>query len=135
MVLSHRSMAALWLVGVEDRPERCGEICVTEVFGKDVDAGVSAEVGMGLHAFRDPALAEDFAAPRLPIDVAEMHDYAVDWDAQEARFSVDGQVVRRCPRPPTYPVQVMLAVFDFPEWSRGDDDHLVPELVVDRISS
>ncbi len=29
----------------------------------------------------------------------------------------------------------MLAVFDFPEWSVGDDDHLVPELVVDRITS
>jgi hypothetical protein len=27
----------------------------------------------------------------------------------------------------------MLAVFDFPAWSTGDDDHLVPALVVDRI--
>src|SRR6478735_3603225 len=116
MVLSPRSMAAFWLVGLEDLPERCGEICVAEVFGKDVDPGASAEVGMGLHAFRDPVLAEDFAAPRLPIDVAEMHDYAVDWDAVEARFSVHGDVVRRCPRPPTYPLQLMLAVFDFPEW-------------------
>jgi hypothetical protein len=29
----------------------------------------------------------------------------------------------------------MLAVFDFPEGSTGDDDHLVPELVVDGVSS
>ena len=28
----------------------------------------------------------------------------------------------------------MVAVFDFPEWSTGNDDPLVPELVVDRIS-
>jgi hypothetical protein len=28
----------------------------------------------------------------------------------------------------------MVAVFDFPEWSTGDDDDLVPELVVDRVS-
>jgi len=28
----------------------------------------------------------------------------------------------------------MVAVFDFPEWSTGNDDGLVPELVVDRIS-
>ena len=28
----------------------------------------------------------------------------------------------------------MVAVYDFPEWSVGDDDHLVPELVVDHIA-
>jgi len=134
LVLSPRSMAAFWLVGFEDRPERCGEICVTEVFGKSVEPGRSAEVGMGIHAFRDPDLVEDFAAPRVEIDVADFHTYAVDWGPHEARFSVDGQEVRRCSRPPTYPMQLMLAVFDFPEWSTGEDDHLIPELVVDRIS-
>lgn len=133
MTISPRSMAAFWLVGFEDRPERCGEICVVEVFGRSVEPGASAEVGMGLHAFRDPELTEDFAAPRLPVDVAGFHTYAVDWDADEAVFGVDGMEVRRCPRPPTYPMQLMLGVFDFLEWSTGDDDHLVPELVIDRI--
>ena len=47
MRLSARSMASLWMVGFEDRPERCGEICVVEVFGKDLRPGPSAEVGMG----------------------------------------------------------------------------------------
>jgi hypothetical protein len=28
----------------------------------------------------------------------------------------------------------MVAVFDFPGWSTGEDDPLVPELVVDAIS-
>ena len=133
MSLSPRSMAAFWLSGFEDRPERCGEICVTEIFGRSVDPGRSAEVGMGLKAFRDPVLVEDFAAPRLDIDVSAFHTYAVDWDDQEARFSVDGREVRRCARPPTYPMQLMVAVFDFPRWSTGEDDHLVPELVVDAI--
>ena len=36
--------------------------------------------------------------------------------------------------PPAYPLQLMLAVFDFPEWSVGDDDHLVPALTVDHVS-
>jgi beta-glucanase (GH16 family) len=89
---------------------------------------------MGIKAFRDPALTEDFAAPRLPIDVTEMHTYAIDWDEEVAVFSVDGGEVRRCARPPTYPLQLMVAVYDFPEWSVGDDDHLVPELVVDHIA-
>ena len=135
MALSPRSMASLWMVGFEDRPERCGEICVVEVFGKDLEPGRSAEVGMGFKAFRDPDLAQDFAAPRQPVDVADWHTYAVDWDADEAVFTLDGAEVRRCPRPPAYPLQLMLAVFDFPAWSSGDDDHLVPALVVDRISA
>jgi hypothetical protein len=135
MTLSARSMGALWLAGVEDDAEQlqCGELCVVEIFGKSV-AGASCEVGMGIKAFRDPALTQDFDAPRLPIDVAEFHTYAVDWDADAAAFSVDGEVVRRCPRPPTYPMQLMVAVYDFPDWSVGEDDHLVPELVVDWIS-
>jgi hypothetical protein len=134
MTLSPRSMAAFWLVGFEDRPERCGEICVTEVFGRSVETSRSAEVGMGVHAFRDPDLTEDFAAPRTDIDVSELHSYAVDWDEQEAVFALDGAEVRRCARPPTYPMQLMLAVFDFPECASDDDRHLVPELGVERIT-
>jgi hypothetical protein len=136
MNLSPRSMAALWMSGFEDDPEqlRCGEICVFEIFGNALaEDPPSAEVGVGLKAFRDPALTQDFDAPRVPIDVTELHTYAVEWDADEAVFTVDDREVRRCPHPPTYPLQLMLAVFDFPEWSVGDDDQLVPELVVDRI--
>ena len=98
MTLSPRSMAALWLAGFDDAARTtAGEICVTEVFGKDVVPGESAEVGVGLKQIRDPDLAQDFAAPRLPIDVAEFHTYAVDWDADEPIFTVDGEEVRRCP--------------------------------------
>jgi hypothetical protein len=135
MTLSPRSMGALWLAGFEDDDEQlqCGELCVVEIFGRSVRDG-SCEVGMGIKAFRDPALTQDFDAPRLPIDPAEFHTYAVDWDADEAVFSVDGEPVRRCPRPPTYPMQAMIAVYDFPAWSVGGDDHLVPELVVDHVA-
>jgi Glycosyl hydrolases family 16 len=138
MTLSPRSMAAMWLSGFEDDPaqEQCGELCVVEVFGRSQSAvPPSAEVGVGIKAFRDPALRQDFNAPRLAIDVADFHTYAVDWDATEAVFTVDGLEVRRCPAPPTYPMQVMLGVFDFPEWSTGDDQRLVPELVVDWVRS
>ena len=120
---------------VRGRPRAAAvrELCVVEIFGQSVEVG-SCEVGMGIKAFRDPALTQDFDAPRLPIDVADFHTYAVDWDADEAVFTVDGEEVRRCPRPPTYPLQLMVAVYDFPEWSVGGDDHLVPELVVDHIA-
>jgi hypothetical protein len=130
-VVTPRSMVALWMVGLEQVPEQSGEICVVEMFGDAVEPGLSAAVGMGLHAFRDPAVAEDFAAPRLPIDLSAWHTYAVRWDAERADFHVDGRLVRSCPRPPAYPLQLMLAVFDFPEKSDGHDVGAVPELVVD----
>lgn len=135
MDLSHRSMAALWMSGFEDDEDqlRCGELCVVEVFGNALRPG-SAEVGVGIKAFRDPALTQDFAAPRVDIDVSEPHTYAVDWDDEIAVFTVDGDELRRCPGPPTYPLQLMVAVFDFPEWSTGGDHHLVPRLVVDHVA-
>jgi hypothetical protein len=129
-VVSPRSMVALWLVGLEDRPERCAEICVTEMFGKSVRK-VSAEVGMGLHSFRDVSVPEDFEAVPLPIDIEQFHSYAVQWSPERADFLVDGELVRTCPSPPTYPMQLMLAVFDFPDWD-GPADH-TPEFVIDHI--
>jgi hypothetical protein len=134
MTVSPRSMAAAWLCGFEETPEECGEICLVEVFGKDVVPGESAEVGVGLKQIRDPHLRTDFETPRLDLDVAAFHTYAVAWDEQEAVFSVDGVEVRRCPDPPAYPLQLVLAVFDFPDESTGDDALLVPELVVDRVT-
>jgi hypothetical protein len=127
-VVSPRSMVALWMVGLEDSPERCAEICVTEMFGKSVEAG-SVEVGMGLHTFRDPSVPEDFAAVRLDLDLTDFHLYAVDWTPDHADFYVDGALIRTCPSPPAYPMQLMLAVFDFPDDSAAE----VPEFVVDYI--
>ena len=121
------------MVGLEDRPERCAEICVVEVFGSAVEPRRSAEVGMGLKEFRDPGVKRDFAAPQLPIDVAEFHDYAVEWTAERAEFFVDGELIRSCPRPPAYPMQMMVAVFDFPDQSTGTDADLIPQLVVDHL--
>lgn len=131
--ISPRSMVSLWMVGLEDEPERCGEICVMEVFGRDIRPGESAAVGMGMKQLRDPSLPHDFEFVRLPIDIGEFHSYSVRWSPGLAEFAVDGEVLRRCPSPPEYPLQLMLAVFDFPEWSRGNDEDLVPAFVVDHV--
>lgn len=132
-VVSARSMVAFWMVGLEDQAERSAEICVAEMFGSAVEPGRGAAVGMGLHAFRDPAVAEDFEAVRLPIDIADFHTYAVDWTPEKVDFLVDGAPVRSCPDPPSYPMQLMLAVFDFPAQATGDDETAVPALVVDHV--
>jgi hypothetical protein len=98
------------LVGLEDRPERCAELCVMEVFGDTVDATPSAAVGMGTHPFRDPRMVEDFAAPRVDLDVGEFHTYAVEWRPDRAVFLVDGEPVRTVGVTPDHPMQTMLAV-------------------------
>jgi hypothetical protein len=51
------SMAALWMIGYEDAPERSAEICVFEIFGRDVGPS-EARVGMGVHPFGDPLLTD-----------------------------------------------------------------------------
>ena len=133
MTLSSRSMAAMWLSGFEERAEDSGELCVVEIFGRSVE-GASAEVGVGVKALYDPRLTEDFVDPRLPIDITDLHTYAVEWGEGTSSFFVDDEIVHRSPQSPKYPMQVMVAVFDFPEWSIGDDDRLTPELVVRSIA-
>jgi hypothetical protein len=130
-VVSVRSMVAFWLAGIEDQPERSGEICVAEIFGKGIK-GETAQVGMGVHRFRDSALEEAFTTVPLRIDLAEFHTYGVDWRPGSLTFLVDGVEVHRLDQAPDYPMQLMLGVFDFPGW--GDvRDVPVPELVVSHV--
>src|SRR3954447_20211193 len=93
MDLSPRSMAAAWLAGLEDFPGRSGEICIFEIFGdalQDGDGPATAAVGMGIHPFRDPALTDEFDAPRVAIDAGEFHVFAADWRPQRVDFLIDG---------------------------------------------
>jgi hypothetical protein len=131
--ISPRSMFSAWMVGIEDEPERCGEICLVEVFGDAVADG-GAAVGSGIHRFRDPALTEEFSAERMPIDVASPHRYAVDWRPGRVEFFVDGERTRVCEQAPAYPMQLILGVFDFPDHPAADGAAAeIPELVVHRV--
>jgi beta-glucanase (GH16 family) len=136
MELSPRSMASVWMVGLEDEPSRSGEICVFEVFGDAVsteDGEPSAAVGHGVHPFRDPSLTDDFATPRLAIDVTEFHVYAADWRPGWVDFLVDGRHVRSVDQAPDYPMQMMVAVFDFPAKADAAPADHVPLLAVDYV--
>jgi hypothetical protein len=130
MDLSPRSMASVWMVGLEDRPERCGEICVFEVFGKAVGEGTAA-VGAGIKAFRDPNLTQEFSAPTLSLDVTEPHSYGCDWRPGEVDFTIDGEVVRTVRQAPDYPMQMEIAVFDFPEKAGAAPENHTPLLAID----
>ena len=55
------------------------------------------------------------SAPRLDIDIACHHVYAADWQPGRVEFFVDGEFVRAVDQAPDYPLQFMVAVFDFPD--------------------
>jgi hypothetical protein len=136
MELSPRSMAAVWMVGLEREPEQCAEICIFEVFGDALelrDGRPTAAVGMGVHPFRDPAITDEFGVERLPIDVAEPHVYAADWRPGQLDFLVDGAHVKTVHQAPDYPMQMMVAVFDFPERARSAPAGHEPVLAVDHV--
>jgi beta-glucanase (GH16 family) len=125
-------MVALWLIGHDADPERSGEICVCEIFGRDVDPDQAA-VGIGVHPFGDPLLTDDFEAVELPIDAREFHIYAVEWTERQVAFSVDGERVRTMAQSPAYPMQLMLGIYEFPAEDvdeRKSNDY-PKELVVD----
>ncbi|WP_232668041.1 glycoside hydrolase family 16 protein [Pseudonocardia sp. TRM90224] len=128
-----RSMFSAWMVGIEDVPTRCGEICLVEVFGDAVGAD-GAAVGSGIHPFRDPVLTEEFSADQLTIDVSMPHRYTVDWRPGRVEFFVDGVATRVCYQAPDYPMQLILGVFDFPDHrSAVAGVAPTPELVVHRV--
>ena len=129
MDLGPSSMASVWMVGIEDRPERSGELNLFEVFGDALEDG-SAAVGSGVRQFRDPALTDEFDAPRIELDVAAPHVYAVDWRPGRVDVLIDGRHVKTVHQAPDYPMQMLVAVFDFPQ--KRTSDH-VPELAIDYI--
>jgi hypothetical protein len=122
------AMVALWLIGYEDEPHRSGELCVCEIFGRDVGPN-QARVGMGIHPFGDPGLHDDFETVLLPIDATDFHEYAVEWAPGRSRFLVDGRLVRSVEQAPDYPLQLMLGIYRF-EGGEGPEER-AHEFVVD----
>ena len=125
-----RVMAALWLIGYEDEPERSGEICVCEVYGRDLAPG-RATIGVGVHPFADPRLVDEFERVTLPLDARDFHRYAAEWTPGGVDFLVDGERVKTVAQAPDYPMQLMLSLYEFRE---GEPEGPYPkELVVDYV--
>jgi hypothetical protein len=88
---------------------------------------------MGLHPFRDPAISDEFEAPRVEIDIAEPHVYAADWRPGRVDFLIDGRHVKTVDQAPDYPMQMIVAVFDFPAKAASAPPDHTPELAVDYV--
>lgn len=107
-----RNMVAFWMIGYEDVPEHSGEICVCEVFGRDIRPG-SVDVGVGVHPFGDRTLTDDFDRATLDIDATEFHVYAAEWKPDQVQFFIDGTLVKVTEQSLSYPMQFMLGVYEF----------------------
>lgn len=107
-----RNMVAFWMIGFEDTPERSGEICICEIFGRDVGPQ-SVRVGIGVHPFGDPKLVDDFTRVKLDIDATEFHVYGAEWTFTHVGFFVDGHLVKTVQQSPHYPMQFMLGIYEF----------------------
>jgi hypothetical protein len=106
------NLVALWMIGVEDEPDRSAEICVMEIFGRDVEPG-GVLVGMGIHPFRDPSIRDEFEQVPLRIDAREPHTYAAEWTPDWIAFYVDEALAKVVAQSPAYPMQLMLNIYEF----------------------
>lgn len=106
------NMVALWMIGYEDEPERSAEICVFEIFGRDVTDG-SVRIGTGVRPFGDPGIVDDFATVAVAIDAREFHTYAAEWTPDHVGFYVDDRLIRSVGQSPGYPMQCMLSLYEF----------------------
>jgi len=71
------TMVAFWPIGFEARPDDCGELCIAEIFGSEIDDD-GGWVGVGVKPQNDPRLREDFEKVRVDGDLTDFHDFAVD---------------------------------------------------------
>ena len=112
--LGANDLAAAWMIGFEDRPERSGEIAICEIFGRNVGP-VTAGLGYGIKPWGDPTLAEgDFYVDRLPFDPADFHIYAAEWTPGRVDVFFDNRKLRSIAQSPTYPMQILLNVYALP---------------------
>jgi len=107
------AMVSLWMIGYDDG-ERSAEICVCEIFGREVGPD-QVDVGVGVHPFGDPNIVDDFSKVRLAIDARELHLYAAEWTPDEVSFFVDGERIKTVDQSPAYPMQLMLGIYEFRE--------------------
>lgn len=117
-------MLAVWLVGTEERsPDDCGEVCVAELFGSALGPDRS-RVRLGVKAHGDPRLHDDVVDLDLALDATAEHTYAATWDAERVRFFVDDELVRTVEQGLTYPLQLMVDLFELP--AEGDEQRDLP---------
>ena len=126
-------VVALWMIGYEDRPEKSAELCIMEIKGWNVKKN-KANIGLGIHNFNDPKLADDFSEDEYKIDVTKFHTYAANWSKDSIVFLIDNKIVKVINQSPDYPMQFMLGIYEIPDKILDRNEKKYPkEFVVDYI--
>lgn len=112
-VLGADNVAALWMIGFEDEPQRCAEICVVELIGEKQPKN-GALIGYGTKPFADPKIKGDFYEDEFDLNLADFHTYAAEWTPEWIDFYIDGKRTRRIHESPDYPMQLMLNLYEVP---------------------
>lgn len=127
------NVAALWMIGFEDKPERSAELCVVEIKGENVGPERTV-IGYGMHKFADTTLREAFYEEPFPLDVGAFHVYAVEWLPHQVTFLIDDKPIRVINQSPAYPMQLMLGLYDVPNKTATKSVRwATPEFVVDYV--
>lgn len=108
--LDARSLASLYLIGLETMPIDSGEITVMEIFGSGIGP-MGTRVGRGLKPINDPRMAVEFLDDPLAIDVEDWHVYAAEWSPDGTVITLDGRTIFASAQAPTYPMQLMLTFY------------------------
>lgn len=116
-----QAMVAFWMIGVEESPDDCGEICIAEIFGSELGRAEGL-VGVGVKQQTDPRLRTDFDTSRIDADLTQLHDYRAEWDPDEIRFFIDDRLVKTVHQQIDYPMMLMLEVYELPDGSTGPRD-------------
>lgn len=112
-------MAALWLIGFEEKPEESAEICMFEIFGNAI-TDTTSTIGYGVHPWKDSQIRDEFYKDSVNIVASDFHIYALEWTPSQIDFHIDNQHTRRIQQSPRYPMQWMLTLYQFPEATTAD---------------
>ncbi len=82
-----------------------------------------------MHPHRDPRIVDDFSVLEMADDLADLHEYVVDWGPDRLVFSMDGRVVKEVRQSIDYPMQLMLSIFDFPDRAISDSPLAYPRIL------
>lgn len=121
--LLENNTGALWLVGLEGVPEDSGELCIFEVkHGADLVDEI--EVGLGSKNHFDPRFSGEFET-FIVSGASDWHTYKMAWQPELAEFFIDSKKVFETKAIPTYPLQLMLGVYDSSESTAKSGEMLV----------
>lgn len=109
--IAQHNVAALWMIGYEDLPERSAEICIFELKGSNIHNG-HALIGYGVHPFGDASMVDEFYEEPFELDVSEFNTYAVAWSENRIDFFINDRKVRTIHQSPDYEMQLMLNIYD-----------------------